>query len=792
MGERTGRSGATNPLPAERWPGPERDEPAPRRAVPVPPVPGLRLLVGLAIAGFVIAALYLGRALLIPIALAVFFGFLLDPAVRRLHRWGLPRAIAVFLTVLVALGVLAGVGLFVTAQVTGLSEDLPAYQSTITRKLHALRRAASQPGAWDGMFRTLERVQEEIEPALRAEGAPAAAPTRVEIVGPEARPVGFVLDWLDRVSEPVTTAGLALLFVILILLDRGNLRDRVLRLAGGDLHTATDAMDEASSRIGRYLRMQFIINAGYAVPMGFGLWWIGVPAAALWGVVAGLLRFVPYVGPIVSSVFPLALAFAVSPDWSMVAWTLALIVGLELVLSNAVEPWLYGASTGLSAMSIIVAAMFWTTLWGPIGLILSTPLTVCLLVVGRYLPSLHFLEVLLGSEGTLAPAERLYQRLLADDLEEALELAGGFVDARRRDEASGGDALTGYYDEVGIPALRIATRHHMDGASAWHRLRFATDMGELVDELAEQYPASASVRGSRIVCLGARWEVDMLAARMAAHALSRLGWRAEAATAPAMARAIDDVLAEPGPAAMVCLSVFGQRPQARIRLIARRLRRRIPGLRILVAAWNADHDVLEHDSADHLGVDAVVSRLAELALHVEHLASPDGATGPPRRPGDDAQRVAALHASGAMDVAIMPLLEAGLRHAVDVFDTRYAAVSWVDEATVHRAAVLGGGSTGSVPREAAVCSHVVAADAPLVLPDVRRDPRFSGDAMLAGLGAGFYAGVPLRDAAGHALGALCIMDTGTREFAADDLAVLEDMAGRLMQSIRENREETAV
>ncbi|MBN8726200.1 MAG: AI-2E family transporter [Xanthomonadales bacterium] len=755
-------------------------------------MPALRLLIGLAIAAIVIAALYLGRALLIPIALAVFFGFLLDPAVRRLHRWRLPRAIAVFLVVFVALGALVGVGVFVTSQVTGLSEDLPAYQSTITRKLHALRQAASKPGAWDGMFRTLERVQKEIEPALPGGSATTAPPTKVEIVGPEARPVGFVLDWLDRVSEPVATAGIALLFVILILLDRSNLRDRVLRLAGGDLHAATDAMDEASARIGRYLRMQFIINACYAVPMGLGLWWIGVPAAALWGVVAGLLRFVPYVGPIVSSVFPLALAFAVSPDWSMVLWTLALILTLELILNNAIEPWLYGASTGLSAMSIIVAAMFWTALWGPIGLILSTPLTVCLLVVGRYLPSLRFLEVLLGSESSLAPAERLYQRLLADDLEEAVELAGEFIDARRRDTAgdpAGSAALADYYDEVGIPALRLATSYHVEGASAEHRLRVATDMGELVAELGEQYPAPAATRDTRILCLGARWEVDVLAAQMAAHALAWQGWPASAAEVPAMVRAGGGVVAEPAGAGLVCLSLFGRRPQARIRLIARRLRRRDPDLRILVAAWNAAGELPDEDDLRRLGVDAVVTRLHELLLYVGHLAPAGGAAQPPPLPEDDAERVAALQASGALDPDVVPLLETSMRHAINAFDTRYATVSWVDENEVHRPAVLAGGPAGSVPRELAVCSHVVGTGAPVILPNVRRDPRFADNPMLRELGVGFYAGVPLRDAGGHVLGAFCIMDTEPRELAAADLAVLVEMAERLMESIRDWRKD---
>ena len=223
--------------------------------------------------------------------------------------------------------------------------------------------------------------------------------------------------WIDAGSGPLANAGIVLVFVVLILLDRLDLRDRLLRLWGGSLHRSTDAMDEAGMRISKYLTMQLVVNVTYGIPMAAGLWFIGVPGALLWGAVAALMRFVPYVGPMISAVFPLALAFAVDPGWSMVLWTLALIVLLEMLSNNVVEPWLYGASTGLSAMSLMVSATFWTALWGPVGLIMSTPLTVCLLVIGRHLPRLRFLDVLLGSQPALDTPTRIYQRLLAGDVE---------------------------------------------------------------------------------------------------------------------------------------------------------------------------------------------------------------------------------------------------------------------------------------------------------------------------------------------------------------------------------------
>lgn len=757
-------------------------------------VPGLRLLVGLAIATILIAALYFGRSLLIPLALAALLGFLLDPPVRLLSRWGLPRALSVCVVVVLAVGVLAGIGAYVTTQLTALSRDLPTYQSTIREKLHALRETATRPGAWEGALKTLQTMQKEID---TTQPQAAASVQKVEIVGPESRPTRVVLDWLGRVSEPVATAGIALLFVILMLMDRRDLRDRLLRLAGGDLHTATDAMDEASGRIGRYLRMQFLINACYAVPMGLGLWWIGVPAAALWGFVAAVMRFVPYVGPIVSAVFPIALAFAVSPDWSMVLWTIGLILGLEVLCGNLVEPWLYGSTTGLSAMSIIVAAMFWTALWGPLGLILSTPLTVCLLVIGRYLPSLHFLEVLLGSENALAPPQRLYQRLLAGDVEEALDLADEIVDERRTSK-NGDDtavALAGFYGEVAVPMLRLATTHHADVASAEHRLRLATGTADLVEELREQYPPAPSVEAGapRVLCLGARWEVDVLAAAMVAHALELRGLRAHAAAQALPSASAFELPAQWQRPAIVCLSVFGTQPQARVRLIARRLRRRLPDVRILVAAWSASPDLLESEVARRLGVDAIVADLDGLLLHVDHLSAGDrerGAGAVPVPP-DDAARVQALHRSGALSPAHAPLYEETIRRVANAFDAKYAEISWVDADRVRKPGSALAGSDDGVPREASVCAHVVGGDADVVVADLARDPRFADSVLLSEYGLRFYAGTPIRDRDGRALGALCILDDAPRDMKAADMELLAQMADDLMRRVHERADDAA-
>lgn len=749
-------------------------------------VPGLRLFLGLASAALIIAGLYFGRSLLIPLALAALFGFLLEPLVRRLARWGLPRLLAVGLVVLFVLGLLVGLGAYVTTQLTALSADLPTYQSTIRTKLHALRQVASKPGAWEGALKTLETVQAEIDKTPT--GAAVSKPQRVEIVGEASRPTHVALEWLSRVSEPVATAGIALLFVILILLDRRDLRDRLLRLAGGDLHTATDAMDEASDRIGRYLRMQLLINASLAVPMGLGLWWIGVPAAALWGLVAAVLRFVPYVGPIVSAVFPIALAFAVSPDWSMVLWTIGLVVTLELISGNVLEPWLYGSSTGLSAISIIAAAMFWTALWGPIGLILSTPMTVCIYVIGRYLPSLRFLEVLLGSEDALDPPRRLYQRLLAGDVEEAVDLAGEAVEEGLR---SGRDdvaaaAVADFYDDVALPMLRIATSHHGD-AAAEHRLRLVNGLDELIDELREQYPEP--LRGERalqVVCIGARWEIDVLAADMVAHALALRGVGATVLPHALSSSSTAPELPERLIGGVICLSVFGTQPQARVRLLARRLRRRLPQARLLVAAWNASGPMLGEDMPRRLGVDVITGGLDALVLHVDRLLRPDMATVPV--PADDEARVHALHESGALAPENESLYRDVLRSVVNAFGTKYAEISWIDTTRARKPASVLSDAEG-IPRELAVCSHVVGTDRNVIVPDIARDPRFADNPLLQEHGIRFYAGTPLHDREKRPLGALCIMDTVPHEMGEEDLALLAKMGEELMARLRKRATE---
>ena len=752
-------------------------------------VPALRVAAGLVIAALVICALYVGQDVIIPIALAAFLGFLLDPAVTRLKRWGLPRALAVALVSITALGLLVGAGSYLTGQLRQLSADLPGYQDTITTKIGNLRQELGGPSSWDGAINTFGLLQKQIDQSVEED--PGVQPVRV--VSSSPGPVATALQWIERIGGPVATAGIVALFVVLILLDRDSLRDRVLRLmGGGNLHLATDALHEATSRIGKYLRMQLIVNATYGIPMALGLWWIGVPGAVLWGALAIVMRFVPYVGPLISAVFPLALAFAVDPGWNMVLWTIALIAVLELISNNVIEPWLYGASTGLSTLSIIVAATFWTSLWGPIGLILSTPLTVCLLVMGRYIPALRFMEALLGTEPVLDAPQRLYQRLLAGDRSEAADLATDQVQTRLGDEddpADVADALTVFYDQVGLPVLRLASAQHADQATAHHRLRVAAGLETVLEEMRESFPAPPPTgHGLRIHCVGARWEIDAFAAAMCAHALRHHGFDALALPAPLGSgnAAVAALPLQPGD--ILCLGIFHPDPQPQLDKLARRLRRHHPQVVVIVLPFNArssGESVQETDSVRPALLQATT--VGQLLLQLQAYLSRIGQD-LPTEDSDEPQRVEALRAAGALDPRHHRLYADTARQAANAFDTRYAQISWIDADTVFAPGALlpAAAIDTGVPRGQSICTHLVSEQVPLVIDDLLSDPRMADLELVQHHGLRFYAGVPLRHQ-GQVIGSLCIVDDQPRSLSDEDQALLERMGEELMQAITSER-----
>lgn len=428
-----------------------------------------------------VAALYFGREVFLPIAVALLLTFALAPLVSSLKKLGIPRLAAVIISVLGAFTALALFSFVVASQVSELAQNVALYQANILTKVRSLKETGVGGGIISSLSDVVEHVGQEID---RKEPSPPAAveppkrePVPVEIVARE-KPLQVLQNIIGPLISPLGSAGLILIVVIFMLLEREDLRDRFIRLVGyGDLHRTTEALQDAGARVGRYLLMQMVVNIVYAIPIATGLWILGIPNALLWGLLALALRFVPYIGPVIGALLPLSLALAVAPGWSLMLWTAALFVVMELITGNVVEPWLYGSRTGLSPLAIIVAAIFWTWLWGPLGLVLSTPLTVCLVVLGRHVPQFEFLDVLFGNEPVLDPHARLYQRLLAGDPDEATDHAEDFLEE---------GYLVDFYDKVAIPALLLGEQDRVRGVMGVEQMRqLAASAQILVANLGE-------------------------------------------------------------------------------------------------------------------------------------------------------------------------------------------------------------------------------------------------------------------------------------------------------------------
>jgi predicted PurR-regulated permease PerM len=573
----------------------------PRGAPGIPP--GLFGLMTLLATGLVVAFLYFARDLVVPIALAVLLSFLLAPAVRWLRRWHLGRVPAVTLTALIAFLAMLGFAAIVVQEISSLAQQIPEYRSNLEAKIRSLPGMVPGGGVMrrvTSMVQDLGRELTQSETQISASssersgsGISSVEPTKpvpVEIWRPDFGPVQIVQSIVGPLLQPVTMAGLVVVFVVMILLEREDLRDRLLRLAGRrDLHRTTVAMDDAASRISRYLSRQLVVNACCGLPIGFGLALIGIPNAALWGIFAASLRFLPYLGIVIAAGFPIMLAVAVDPSWMMLVWVVLLFVGVELVVANLIEPWVFAASTGLSSVALIAAATFWTWLWGPIGLLLSTPLTVCLVVLGRHVPQLEFLDVILGNEPVLSPDETLYQRLLANDPEEATEQAEEFVKKQ---------SLAQFFDEVAVPALVRAQVDSDDGAlSPDRRLIIADGIRAMLEDLSDDAAADATsqdatspkIEGApRIVCMAGRNELDEAAALLLVHLLRSEYSAAIADALPAEALTSDRDRPSLEDATVICLSLVSTQSPARARYLVRRLYRRARRARVLVGLWQLD------------------------------------------------------------------------------------------------------------------------------------------------------------------------------------------------------------
>jgi predicted PurR-regulated permease PerM len=565
------------------------------------------------IAGIIVGLLYFGRDVLLPIALAVLLSFVLAPLVRTLQNWWIPRGFSVIAVVLLTFLALFAIGGTIAMEATQLAVDLPRYKSTIDAKISSFRATVATSGPLARAAAMLEDFGREISKPV-AEGMNALSmthspeqarePVPVEVrqapVGPFERLSNVISDLL----HPLATTGITFIYAAFILLQREDLRNRVIKLAGArDLHKTTAALDDAGRRLSRLLLAQLAVNSAFGVVIGMGLWIIGVPSPVLWGILSAILRFIPYVGGLIAAVFPLTLAIAVEPGWSKVILTGLLFISLDAFVGNLIEPLLYGRSSGLSPFAFVVSATFWTVLWGPIGLILAAPMTICLVVTGRHVESLKFLDVMLGDEPPLSPPEVFYQRMLAGDPAEEVDRAEKLLNEQ---------TLLAYYNDVALKGLKLAqndlTRGSLD-PSRIEKIRESID--EFIDELGEHEDRTALQRGADnseitaadasalkddvrvdlppqrpIICIAGRSKLDESAALMLAQLLEKHGLKAKF-EGPEALSTLGIVTLEKEGGAIVFLSYLDPNNVAHMRYVIRRLRRRLPKVKLLLGCWMA-------------------------------------------------------------------------------------------------------------------------------------------------------------------------------------------------------------
>jgi predicted PurR-regulated permease PerM len=626
--------------------------------------------------GAIVLALYFGKAVLMPLALAVILSFVLAPPVRVLRRVGLPNAPAVFLVVALAFAVIFAVGALITQQVGSLAEQLPTFQVTLKEKVKALKQFASGGGAIERASDTLKDLQQELErpeeaqpppaPILRPQGT-SQLPIPVEVREPEPTSFDQLQTIIGVILTPLATAGITILFTLFLLLQRVDVRDRAIRLLGSeDLERSTTAMDDAGHRLGSYFLALTLINTAYGIFIALALWLIGVPTPVLWGVLAMLMRFVPFIGSFVAAAFPLLLAAAVDPGWTMFLATLALFVVSEPIMGNLIEPIIQGQRTGMSPLAIVLSAAFWTLLWGPIGLLLAIPLTVVLVVLGRHVERLAFLHVLLGDTPPLAPHERFYQRMLADDPAEAVQQAAEILKK---------EPLVQYYDEVVIEGLRLAQADADRGKLETRRLVEIHEAADAVIDTLSDYdlkPARAAKttaedatpepaaegeavtsadeetasphlpmapdpdaipeiwkRENSVVCVASRTALDQTAACVLAQLLDKFGFAtivlsSDQAKHGAL-RAIDLENAR-----LICISDLDVRDRsAHARFLARRLRRVAPKAKLIGSFWKLDLDDPRDEAVlESIPVDASARTLREALQYCLETALGADATAP--------------------------------------------------------------------------------------------------------------------------------------------------------------------
>jgi len=583
----------------------------------------------------VIAALYFAKVVIVPFALAILLAFILAPPVSWLEHIQLPRLLAVLIVVLLLMAAVGTVGWVVTNQFVDATSQWPNYRTNIKHKIESIRK--KQPKSLDTAAQAVQEISTDLKgttlPAPAAVAGSARTPGNQSAKIPGAAiatpakpiPVEVVpattsfIENLPSYLAPIGTAGIVLVFTIFMLLKREDLRNRFIRLAGdGRLNVMTHAMDEAGDRVSHYLFLQSMVNGSYGLIIGFSLYLMHVPNAVLFGVIAAILRFLPYIGPPVGAFLPVALSLAIFDDWTRPLMVLGIFVVIEIIVANFIEPMLYGSKTGISSMAVLVAAVFWTFLWGPIGLVLSTPLTLCLVVLGRHIPNMGFLNVLLGDEPVLSPEVHYYQRLLAADHDEARQVLDGHLKEKSLEEL---------YDGVLIPALSLAEqdrhRNDLDDETATFIYQSTREfLEDLSEKNSEAGPVgfgtatkTTSAKGARVICVPAGGEADEIVGTMLAQLLAIEGFQSHCVSTGTLEEMLAEVeKAQPG---VVCISAIPPLAVTHARAIYARLRTKFATQPVIVGLWGYAGDIGK--SASRIGTAENVQVLTSLAEVVAQL-----------------------------------------------------------------------------------------------------------------------------------------------------------------------------
>jgi predicted PurR-regulated permease PerM len=593
------------------------------------------------VAAVVVMGLYFGRPIFVPLALAILIAFALSPLLRLLRKLLLGRVLSVLLSVLFAVVVILGLGTFIGSQAAKMAAQLPQYQSNLAKKIETVRGTAtsnnfvrSMTAVFNNLGNTIAGPPPAPPPEPGTSNRKSAAPVPVQIVKTRTTPLEVIESVVGPLLAPLVTMTLVIVFVGFILLQKEDLRDRFIRLAGyQDMQRTTLALDEAADRLSEYLFSQTVINTCFGAIIGVGLWLIGIPNPGLWGLLSGMLRFVPYVGVPLSALFPLSLGFAIDPGWSKVLWTALLYFTLEPITGQLIEPVVYGRNMGLSAVAVVVAAVFWTWLWGPVGLLLSTPLTMCLVVMGRHVDALKFLDVLLGDQPPLAAEESLYLRMLAGDPDAAALEAEAYIR---------NNSLIGFFDEIAINALVLAQRDLDRGVLGRERLTAVREtMDALIENLSERdevpegvekageapppppQPAAElpeSWRERAVWCVAGRSPLDEAAAALLAHVLEKHGIGARVLSSNEVSPTHLAHLDVSG-LRVVCVSYLDPGNYKNAKYLVRRLKKRMPDAHPIAGFWGfAASDSHYLDSVEAMEMADVVTSLEQALNRIQALA----------------------------------------------------------------------------------------------------------------------------------------------------------------------------